>query len=341
MDDLERRIRDARPLSGNRSLPLTDRAKRELAELVMTAPARETSVARATPRRRWLHRPGLVPVAAGVVALSAVAVWSAMPSPAMAATPPPLEIQPAAQTAQEMLADLSERACIAPADTADTADADDVTVIVTHEWNLAVEVDGDGSVVASAVSPEVVTMIRHDNGDVSLEASAGIAYDSDGPIADPETTPGSLLWSNSFRRDEFAAPYDESFPADTAEFPSFLSAGTDLDVEGSGSHAFLAMAQFLRVEALNCGERARLIEFVAELPDVELAGVTLDRLGRDAVAFTADRPEGEYEGYRDYLLLSPETGEILAVEEEYIGTARADISAPTVTSYIAWEKSEQ
>ena len=34
MDELERRIRAARPVSGNRTLPLTDRAKRELAELI-------------------------------------------------------------------------------------------------------------------------------------------------------------------------------------------------------------------------------------------------------------------------------------------------------------------
>ena len=39
MGELERRIRAARSVSGSRDLPLTDRAKRELAELLLSEPA--------------------------------------------------------------------------------------------------------------------------------------------------------------------------------------------------------------------------------------------------------------------------------------------------------------
>ncbi|QTV79160.1 hypothetical protein [Microbacterium sp. NIBRBAC000506063] len=58
MDEIERRVRAARPTSGHRDLPLTDRAKRELAELALvdeTAPARAERSAES--RHAWPRAP--------------------------------------------------------------------------------------------------------------------------------------------------------------------------------------------------------------------------------------------------------------------------------------------
>lgn len=80
MDELEARLRAARPISGHRSLPLTDRAKRELADLMLA----EHQAARATPvadvpgagrQRRWTRSISAAVIAA--VALSGVGIGAA------------------------------------------------------------------------------------------------------------------------------------------------------------------------------------------------------------------------------------------------------------------------
>ena len=92
MDELERRIRAARPMSGNRDLPLSDRAKRELADLVLSSPhAMPGRRPPAQPLRRKtrLRTQRLVGVAAGLVVAIAIStiIFNIVPSrPASAAT---------------------------------------------------------------------------------------------------------------------------------------------------------------------------------------------------------------------------------------------------------------
>lgn len=79
MDDIETRLRAARPTSGYRDLPLTDRAKRELAELMLAE--RPQSVAASTgqahSRSRFATRRFVVPVVVIAAAVSGVGVGAA------------------------------------------------------------------------------------------------------------------------------------------------------------------------------------------------------------------------------------------------------------------------
>ena len=91
MDDIELLVRDARPDSGHRDRPLSDRAERELEALIAPRP-RPPRAAHVAPRRRRWRGAIVVSLAVGaVVAIAAIGIGSALVSapgaPRAVATP--------------------------------------------------------------------------------------------------------------------------------------------------------------------------------------------------------------------------------------------------------------
>lgn len=338
MDDLERRIRRARPLSGNRNLPLSDRARRELAELLMAADSPESASVTAPPRPRrpWfrLSLPTFAATSAILVVVAVVAVWAFTPAPVYAATPPLLEFESVDQSATALLLELSERTCEAPSEPTDPSGD---TVIVTHTWTLAMEVDGDGEVESSVIRPEIVTTTVRLDGSGTIVAVAGKPFESDGVVVDDTAISGLPLWELDFASGEFGLFGDRDFPSAVDEVEGFLLGESGFDESNQSVDSIDAVESLFLERELKCHDRATLLRYLAEVPDLDVAGSTVDRLGREAVALVGIRTVSDVEQYRRYLLLDPNTGELLASETEYIGSVRADISSPAIISYFGWE----
>lgn len=334
MKEIERRIRAARPLSGNRNLPLSDRAKRELAELIMDESGVQPTLEPSRARSRFrLSRPAVVSVAASVLALTVTVIWSLTPPPVYAATPPLLEFEPVEGTASELLLDLAALTCDVP--WSDPTEPDGSVAIVDHYWALTMAEGEDGVVLPTVVTPEILTTTFNADGSVDVVAVEGEAYS--GRIESDARARGEIIWQDSYLPGEFGLFGGSELPVSGAEMGEFFGAFYDKDVSQNGSDGILAIGDLVNDRRMSCDETAVLLEFLAAVPGIELAGGTVDRLGRDAIALSATRPPGVFEEYRDYLLIDPATGRILASETEYFGDSREDIESPSITSYIAWE----
>ena len=328
MDELERRIRAARPVSGNRTLPLTDRAKRELAELIIAeshnAPKRS---------KGWIARSRLLGLAAVLVlAVSAGLLWPT-PGQSAYASPPALVIVPIESARGDVLADLAITARDNPQHSNVPASGEEVTISM-QTWVMHMEeVDGELDPDLTVVSPEnIVTTLRPD-GSRSTVATAGIPYDAVGNVASTEVAPGSVLWTLEHGPGEFKPTFSGPSPRDSAQIGPFLSMATGVDVTQDASSAFLAIGILLQEQRLDAVQTSALVEFLGTLPDYKVAGTATDRLDRPALVLTAVRPG---EQYTDYLLLDRTSGDVLAIESVYTGNSRTDLDSPTVMSYSAW-----
>lgn len=333
MDETERRIRAARPVSGNRHLPLTDRAKRELAELMIAA--NDTPSDPAARGRRGagsrLRRMSLV--AALVIVATALSVWWPRTStPALAATPPVLEVTPLDEPGSLVLAQIAHAA----RESQDPPVTGDVTIRMQN-WVLAAQmVDGEVDLSATVVSPENYVITIRSDGSQSIVVRAGEPLATPGSRSDVGPAPGTMLWSMDYPPEENQPLFSDAAPRRSRDVGPFLTAGSGLDTEASASNTMTAISYLLMEQRLDGEQRAALMEFVATLPDVDVAGATTDRLGRPAVVLTAPRPHADY---TDYLLIDRSNGLVLATETTFAGTDRPDISTPAVTEYYAWEGS--
>ena len=89
-------------------------------------------------------------------------------------------------------------------------------------------------------------------------------------------------------------------------------------------------------QRLNGTQQVALLNYLAELSDLNVAGPVVDRLGRNGILFTAKSTDRA--GYEEHLIASPDTGQILATETVYIGSGRTDIHSPSVVNYYLWKQ---
>lgn len=327
MDEIERRIRAAQPVSRSRRLPLSDRAKRELADLLLSDAEREEP----TPagRASWRISSRLMAMAAVVIlALTAGLLWPHATAPASAITPQMLQIQPI-KDKDDLLLTLSDAASQRPTPTVRAGES----VITVHSWGLSIEVDEDGTGPA-VISPQVSTTTIRSDGSVSKVWRAGEAYTPAGAtVPDQDPAPGTVLGE----LDQSAADYEPLFPEiaprEVGLVEGFLRKGSGLEVTHA-SNALLSISYLMQEQQLDGNQTAALIAFLDRLPDVTIDGVTNDRLGREALVLSAPRDDGQY---TDRLLLDRSDGHVLAFESVYVGNVRTDVTAPAVTEYHLWE----
>lgn len=334
MDDLERRIRAARPPSGNRHMPLSDRAKRDLAELLLWdaqtfAGKPPPPVPRRTLGMRWLASAATV----ALVLLLGGAWWLGGSQPAQAATPPLLAVKPLADPDAAVLADLAAAARASKLSV--PAEGEDI-IIRVQSWVLRMqEVDGEIDPSLTVISPEVHAFTSRPDGSMSQVVTAGRAYDRAGdPVSDQYPLVGKVLGTFEQSPGEYAPLFTTATPRDNEQIEAFLTIGSGLPTDESAANAFAAIRYLLMEQRLDGPQTAALLEFLATLPDYSIEGTTTDRLGRPALVLTAPRPAGEF---TDSLLLDPSTGQVLGSETTYTGTSRTDLTAPAVTEYHAWE----
>ena len=334
MDEFERRIRAARPASVRRDTPLSSRAKRELAELILSDPDASLPPARSSAVGVRRRSRGVAGGALATVLVAAIAVVAVVLNwPVYAATPELLATAPVSVTASEAL--LRASVALREVDTGpgdgEGVEPGQAGVISAQTWTLAST--DDGSRVTSAVVPENYVITRNEDGSRTVVVTAGQALDGDAPDSDVED--GALLWEESYAAGEYAYSFTSPAPTSADEVGTFLGPVAGADTDSNASAAFQSIAVLLMEQTLAPHQEAALLEYLAGLPGVEMIGSTNDRLGRPALVLSTTRTDGEYE---DHILISPDQGVILATETIYTGTERTDLRSPAVVSYYAWNR---
>lgn len=330
MDEFERRIRDARPLSGHRHLPLTGRAKQELADLVLSSPNVPPASRRLGPSpghpRRFSRRLMLIASSLAAFAIAGGVTLNILPdTPASAATPPLLVTDHIDASAEEIL-DESAKLMLQRDPPPNR--------IRMETWVLNTEIDANGTIISSSVEPrhEEITFV----GDGNVHVVVTVAPPFPGQKTEHLATPGTVLSDETFAPGEFDTPYPEAVPTEPTEIADYLATVAGSEQPLGAGETIQEVSSILSSNVLSRDQESALLSYVSGLPDLEVAGRVTDRLGRDGIAIRAtDRDPGHVE---DLLIISPRAGSITAAETIYIGNDRTDIASPSVIHYVAWDR---
>lgn len=329
-DLLSTLLRSADPGTVKRGDPLSERGLRELAEYAAKEAALEHPHRRGTHKvvkwRAW--RPASLAAGGAFVVILLVAVFALTsilrPAPAVAATPPLLELTSVSATAQELLKEMEtmRRTGEKPGNT-----------IRAQTWALNTTFNEDGTTEATVVEPQWSETTFQIDGTVQYRLVAAEPFP--GQDDDSLPPPGTILVDETFPPGDWDAPIEESPPTRVDEVGAYLAAFTG-DEELSTGQTLREISTIMSSYLLTPEQESALIGYLSGLGNIQVSGSTTDRLGRTGIVLSAtDRAPGEYE---DRLLLSPRTGQILAAETLYTGISRTDIQAPAVVDYTAWER---
>lgn len=392
MDELESRIRAARPASGHRDLPLTERAERELDALTRDGTGGPEAAAGANPAGQTRTQaaaatpgpddadPGaptprghrlLLALVASIVLIAAVSIplglrlWQpeeapvppASPEPSPTETSPapeetspdpePTEAEPPADpsvvhsplpepdpidgTTQETLLQLAAIAETGPEPVSEE-------IVTYREW-WYLEREHDYGETQAEIIPQLIATEIDESGDVRRQTTyAGLARDQyANPVAGQEPPAGEYMRSQTHRPGESPWSGNENPPEDPALMPEHLAIddsphGDERDYDAA--LAFERGAGILASPLSTPGQRAAYLGHLATLPEVELAGVTEDRHGREGLVFVT--PSGN-QGDQARLIIDRETALALGHEIVYTGGEHyLGVEPPTIVWYQAW-----
>lgn len=319
MDELERRIREANPAPVRRDTPLSARGEADLHDILSDSPRAR--------RFGWQRAAIWSATIAASLALVLTAVFQ-FTAPRAAASPPPLEFTPVADSVMTVLERLGEMA-------SQNDSSRSASVIVSETWSLDITVDDTET--STFVQPREITRTFRSDGSVEIVVRAGDVrwgfIGDDGSAA----TPGTVLERNFFAASEGPRLFPTPPPSTSgADLRSYVDSVFGFTAE-SATGEYLRAIQDLRNEwVLDGPQTAALTELLASLPDVIVFGETTDRLGRAAIAIgTRTRAQGVFE---DVLLFDKFTGALIASEDTYLGgDPSIDLRSTTVVNYIVWK----
>ncbi|MDR1431014.1 MAG: hypothetical protein LBI99_02715 [Propionibacteriaceae bacterium] len=333
MDRIEELLRAAKPDDEHLSAADDAYLKRILAktpamlankDITQRIERKSVSRKRARQRMRWL-----VSAAATVlVATIVVTVAGQVPAHAYAATPPMLKTIQANHDVATVLNDLSQLSAVQP-------DRSTRREIVEHVWGLATKVDAQGQPVrTSVIQPEKYVYTLAAWGVAARASYADEPYDIAGsPVVDPALPkPGTLLERDIYTEED-QPPALPPLPEDAAEFSAYFAENIPSQGEPESTTAINRVVAVMYGRTINPRQEAGLLEYLATIPGLELAGECEDRLSRSVYVLRS----ATWAEQQELLLLDANTGHIAGYETIYIGTSRTDIPSPAVVSYTAWE----
>lgn len=329
-DLLSKLLRAADPGTVKRGDPLSERGLRELAEYEAKETALERSRRRATresvKRRAW--RPAQLATGGAFVVVLLVAVIALTsilrPAPAVAATPPLLDLTPVSAAAPELLKEM---------ETMRRTGQEPGNTIRAQTWALNTTFAEDGTTESTVVEPQWSETAFQADGSVRYRLIAAEPFP--GQDDDSLPAPGTVLVDETFPPGDWDAPIEDGPPTRVDEVGAYLAAFAG-DEELSAGQTLREISTIVSNYLLTPEQEAALIGYLSGVSNIQVSGSTTDRLGRTGIVFSAtDRAPGEYE---DRLIISPRTGQILAAETLYTGTSRKDLHAPAVVDYTAWER---
>ena len=324
-DDLiEELIRSARPVSGNRDMRLTERAKRELRAL-----HEDESELGLIRQSVSLRKPLFASLAAMLLIAVAIMALPFVPTQATAATPPLLEIgQDSGAVSSNKLAELALQA----KNLSNKGERASSSSIVVEAWALDTEVAD--SHYSSQVTPQLLTINRTPEG--GYLRTVQVLDDIDPQTGDRIPNPATGEVIETIRVDAVDDPFsfEKGAPTSPLQVEAFLNSGCPAEGEMFGWEAINAVVCLLLEQHLDGLQTEALLNYLSTIDRFTFVGRTVDRIGREAVVFLGTSPT--VSDYENYLLLSPVDGSILAAETIYVGTNRPYLTPPAVTEYYAW-----
>jgi len=250
---------------------------------------------------------------------------------AFAATPDPLQFSPLNISSHDLLTNLATLAN-------KNVQSVPKNQIRVQTWSFAITDYGDQSELVGAIVPEQYDIKLNPDGSRTQEVRAGqpVAPNGNlilGAVAVPPA--GTLLWSETFPADRnlFSAP----FPSNAQDVKGFLQQGLIENTEPNSASYFRAIVSLMLERNLTITETATILKFLADLPDIQVAGNVTDRLGREGIAIKATQTWSDNE-ITEYLILSPKDGQIIASETVHKNGLLPGQVGPMVTEYYAWER---
>lgn len=206
--------------------------------------------------------------------------------------------------------------------------------ISVQAWSLSIT--DNGVAKSTSIVPEDYELTRTADGGFSTRVTYGQPFDHNGSplVGEDLPTAGELSWEDSWAPGEYRFVFPGSFPTSSDEVGRYLSTISDATLPLSASESIQAMNSLLMEQKLDARQQAAFLSYLADLPDLHVAGGTVDRLGRDGVVFASE--DLGFRGYEDHIIISPGTGRVLATERIYHGSHRTDIASPSVVSYYLW-----
>ena len=321
-----------------------ERAERDLARIL--AGADRSVPGPREPRRVGFARPAAVLAVACVLATVFVVIRPGTGSdPAAAArTPAMLSLQDnggellsaAGADATAELGDLADRAAGQPAPAAGP-----VQLIGRSSWLLSTDEGPQGAPGHSVIVPTVSVQYFQPDGTVRAIERRSRPLGADGRLTDSfgqwSTTPS--------RSDEtFDGPETGPTYADELSLKPAALARSLIDDEAAcremRAYCLFTGFTFLHYNyVLRPSLNAALWRTLATEPGFRFLGTTVDRVGRTAVAFSADGADPSREVI---LLADPETGAFLGSEEVLVRDSRElGLEAPAVVEFTALEESSR
>lgn len=325
MDNVERLLRVAKP----EDQPLTPADEARLRKILAT-PHPMVRDRQPKPVRRSRPRTGfwLIPATlTAVITVVAAALFWPVSTSAYAATPPILTYSSVESSTNTVLAQLVTLAAAQP-------DKSDSVQRVEHVWGLATESDPQNQPAdTTIIQPEKYVYTLASWGVAERTVYADPPYDTAGnPVINPNLPkPGTPLGKETYtEEDETVLP---SLPESAEELPAYFEMVLPGQGEPPSTTAVNQILDLMYGHRLNPRQNAALLSYLKDIPGLELAGTTQDRLGRSVYALQSVT----WQDHQEILLVNTQTGHFAGHETIYIGTTRTDIPSPAVISYTAWE----
>lgn len=331
--------------------PLSERGKKELAhyraletELAHEENGQGSVTALAPKRRRGAWPFALGGIAAAMLLVVVVVLSTMSPTPVYALTPPMLQITQLAEGEGDVGSETpghsvsEEDASIASQRLLELAQLRleherQGNTLREHSWSLE-STYGDGDVFESSVTlPEVRELVFEDDGSVRYRLVAGDPFP--GQESGELPAPGTVLAEQTYRPGEYVMDEFGQPPSTPEALGDYLAEMIGERVEES-AQALHDVTALLSLFFISDEKEAAMLQYIATFDDLTIIGETVDRLGRDGIVFGAtDASEGVFELL---LVVSPETGAILATEKIYVGEKLDGLDPPAVVDYSAWEQ---
>ena len=330
MNEIERRIRAANPNPTPVRRAVSARAEEELSALLASAPHHAPRPVSRRPRRRirtaWVTAIAAVLVFATVIVAGNV---TNRPAPSAAFAPPLLTSTPIEGTTGEILDALGSSAS-----DIHMADAASDRTVLYESWSANISID-DNTVLDIFVQPQETRRTWSDDLSGRIVSRAGaVKWGGETPDS-AAAKPGTVLVDEDFGPGLYPTFFATPPPTTAEEMRSYLAAPFGLGEQSTTGEWFKAIND-LRVDwPLDGAQNSAILQLIATLPDVTVAGTVTDRLGRSGVAVQTDsRADGKF---RDILVFDSATGLLISSEFVYLG-GLTDISLPemTVLDYTAW-----
>jgi hypothetical protein len=206
--------------------------------------------------------------------------------------------------------------------TSAVSDDNSYSALMTTVHKLWVGLDGSGRIVRTDEDPQFVTPADRERW------IAGGSQPLTGGGIDEQEPAGELSFAFGSR----SLTYDElrALPSDPAELGPMVQTAAVANTWSPAWEQLDLIAELLRGAPLTPAQSAALYDVASTLPGIELVGPARDSLGRTGVAVAVTS-----NGFREELILDPQTGQLLGEQQTNL-VERSDLPEGTVLEAVSY-----